>query len=55
LADLECRYQEVRDLVRVIFTHECGQIKLSYDRSPERIAKAARLDGKWVLVTKQPL
>jgi transposase len=55
LADLECRYKEVRDLVKVIFTHECDQMKLSYHRLPERIAKAARLDGKWVLVTNQPL
>jgi transposase len=55
LADLECRYQEVRDMVRVTFTHENGHMKLSYHRLPERIAKAARLDGKWVLVTNQPL
>jgi hypothetical protein len=55
LADLECRYKEVRDLVRVTFTHKSGQMKLSRHRLPERIAKAARLDGKWVLVTNQPL
>lgn len=55
LADLECRYREVRDLMRVTFTHQGGQMKLSFHRLPERIAKAARLDGKWVLVTNQPL
>jgi transposase len=55
LADLECRYKDVRDLVRVTFTHEDGQMKLSCHRLPERIAKASRLDGKWVLVTNQPL
>jgi transposase len=55
LADLECRYKEVRDLMRVTFTHKKGQMKLSYCRLPERIAKAARLDGRWVLVTNQPL
>ena len=55
LADLECRYKDVRDLVRVTFTHKCGQMQLSYHRLPERIAKATLLDGKWVLVTNQPL
>jgi transposase len=55
LAELECRYKDVRDLVRVTFTHKNGQMKLSCHRLPERIAAAARLDGKWVLVTNQPL
>jgi hypothetical protein len=30
-------------------------MQLSYHRLPERVAAAARLDGKWVLVTNQPL
>jgi len=55
LADLECRYKEIRNLVQVTFTHKSGQMQLAYHRLPERIAKAARLDGKWVLVTNQPL
>ena len=55
LADLECRYKEVRDSLRVTFTHTDDQMALTYHRLPERIAQAARLDGKWVLVTNQPL
>ena len=54
LADLECRYQAVRDLLGVTFTHAAGKMELSYQRLPERIAQAARRDGKWVLVTNQP-
>jgi len=30
-------------------------MSLTYERQPERIAQAARLDGKWVLVSNQPL
>ncbi|MCP3884706.1 MAG: hypothetical protein GY700_04365, partial [Propionibacteriaceae bacterium] len=55
LADLECRYKAVRDLLRVTFTHTDGKMELTHQRLPKRIDKAARLDGKWVLVTNQPL
>jgi hypothetical protein len=55
LADLTCRYKDVRNLIRVAFVHQDGQMALTYQRLPDRIAKAARLDGKWVLVTNQPL
>ncbi len=41
--------------MQVTFTHKSGQMQLVYHRLPERIAKAACLDGKWVLVTNQPL
>jgi transposase len=55
LADLECRYKAVRNLLRVTFTLSEGKMELTYHRLPKRIAQAARLDGKWVLVTNQPL
>jgi hypothetical protein len=54
LTDLECRYQAVRHMLRVTFTHADDQMALAYQRLPELIAQAARLDGKWVLVTNQP-
>jgi transposase len=54
LADLECRFKAVRDMLRVTFTPTHGQMELTYHRLPERMAQAARLDGKWVLVTNQP-
>ena len=55
LADLACRYKQVRNLLHVTFTHKKGAMKLTYLRLSKRIAQAARLDGKWVLVTNQPL
>jgi transposase len=54
LADLECRFKAVRHMLRVTFTHADDKMALTYQRLPERIAQAARLDGKWVLVTNQP-
>jgi hypothetical protein len=41
-------------MLRVTFTHADGKMAINYQRLPERMAKAARLDGKWVLVTNQP-
>jgi transposase len=55
LADLECRYKAVRNLLRVTLRHADDKMELTYHRLPKRIAAAARLDGKWVLVTNQPL
>ena len=63
LADLAHDFKDVRTLVRVTFSKpvrtEGGQkeeaMSLTYERQPERIAQAARLDGKWVLVSNQPL
>jgi hypothetical protein len=46
LADLECRYQAVRHMLRVTFTHADDHMVLTYQRLSERIAQAARLDGK---------
>jgi len=54
LADLACRFKAVRNMLHVTFTHSDGHMALTYQRLPERIAQAARLDGKWVLVTNQP-
>jgi len=54
LADLESHYKTVRNLLRVTFRHTDDQMELTYHRRPERIAAAAKLDGKWVLVTNQP-
>ena len=52
LAELACEHQQVRDLMCVTLTHKEGQMKLTYHRRPKRIAQAARLDGKWVLVSR---
>lgn len=54
LADLAHEFRDVRSFVKVVFTEQ-GGMSLDYQRRPERIAQAARLDGKWVLVTNQPL
>jgi transposase len=54
LADLSHQFKDVRALVKVTFTVREGVMNLTYQRRPDRIAKAARLDGRWVLVTNQP-
>jgi len=53
LADLSHQFKDVRALVKVTFTVRDGVMSLTYQRRPHRIAKAARLDGRWVLVTNQ--
>jgi transposase len=53
LADLAHKFKDVRPFVKVTFTQQEGVMALSYQRRPERIAQAAQLDGKWVLVTNQ--
>jgi len=55
LADLAHEFKEVRSFVKVTFTEQGGVMRLDYQRQPDKIAQAARLDGKWVLVTNQPL
>jgi hypothetical protein len=56
LADLAHQFKDVRTLVQVRFQAQAGEpMSLSHQRRPERIAQAARLDGKWVLVSNQPL
>jgi hypothetical protein len=39
--------------VKVDFTVQAGKMSLAYRRRPTRIAEAAKLDGRWVLVTNQ--
>jgi transposase len=55
LADLAHEFKDVRSFVKVTFTEQDGVMALDYQRRPDKIAQAARLDGKWVLVTNQPL
>ena len=53
LVDLAHQFKDVRTFVKVDFTVQDGQMSLAYERRPERIAEAAKLDGRWVLVTNQ--
>jgi transposase len=53
LADLSHQFKDVRAFVKVTFIEREGVMSLMYHRRPDRIAKAARLDGRWVLVTNQ--
>ena len=57
LADLAHQFKDVRTLVQVTSKEhqDDGKMSLTYRRRPDRIAQAARLDGKWVLVSNQPL
>ena len=54
LADLAHQFKAVRTFVKVDFAVQDGQMSLAYERHPERITEAAKLDGRWVLVTNQP-
>jgi hypothetical protein len=54
LADLAQQFKDVTVFVQVIFTQEDGVMALDYQRRLDKIAKAAHLDGKWVLVSNQP-
>ena len=54
LADLAHQFKEVRDFVKVTFTMQDEVMSLAYERRPDKMAQAARLDGRWVLVTNQP-
>ena len=53
LADLAHQFKDVRTFVKVDFTVQDGKMSLTYRRRPARIAEAAKLDGRWVLVTNQ--
>jgi hypothetical protein len=55
LADLADEFKDVRSFVRVTFTRQDNGMTLDYQCRLDQIAQAARLDGKWVLVTNQPL
>jgi len=56
LADLAHDLKDVRTFVQVTFEkhRDEGKMSLTYRRRPDRMAQAARLDGKWVLVSNQP-
>jgi transposase len=54
LADLAHAFKDVRTLVKVTFSQQEVGMSLAYQRRADRIAQAAQLDGKWVLVTNQP-
>ena len=54
LAELSHQFKEVRDFVKVTFTVQDGVMSLTFERRPDKMAQAAALDGKWVLVTNQP-
>lgn len=54
LADLAHQFKKVRAFVKVAFAIQDGVMSLAYERRPDRIAEAAKLDGRWVLVTNQP-
>lgn len=54
LVDLAAEFKDVRTLVKVIFSQQDDGMSLTYQLRPDKIAQAAHLDGKWVLVTNQP-
>ena len=47
------QFKDVRTFVKVEFAVRDGTMSLTYERRPDRIAEAAKLDGRWVLVTNQ--
>jgi len=61
LADLAHQFKDVRPFVKVDFTVPASpepgrseaKMSLTYRRRPDRLAEAAKLDGRWVLVTNQ--
>lgn len=53
LADLAAQFKDVRSFVKVSFSQQEGQMSLEYQLCQDKIDLAARLDGKWVLVTNQ--
>jgi transposase len=53
LADLAHQFKNVRTFVKVDFAIAEGTMSLTYERRPDWIAAAAKLDGRWVLVTNQ--
>ena len=55
LCSLEEQYKAVGDCVHYRFVQQEEQMTLTYWRDEQAIARAARLDGKWVLVSNQPL
>jgi len=54
LADLSAQFKNVRDFVKVTFSQKKDAMTLSYQLCSDKIAQAAKLDGRWMLVTNQP-
>ncbi len=54
LADLAAQFKSVRTFVKVTFRRKKGLMTLTYQLRPDNIAQAAKLDGRWMLVTNQP-
>ena len=54
LSDLTAQFKDVRDFVKVTFSRKKETMTLSYQLRPDKIAQAAQLDGRWMLVTNQP-
>jgi hypothetical protein len=54
LADLAAEFKDVRDFVKVTFSQKKELMNLTYQLRPDKIAQAAQLDGRWMLVTNQP-
>jgi transposase len=55
LRSLEEQYKAVSECVHYHFAQREGQMTLTYWRDEQAIAQATRLDGKWVLLSNQPL
>jgi transposase len=55
LSDLSAQFKDVRDFVKVTFSQKKDAMTLRYQLCPDKIAQAAQLDGRWMLVTNQPL
>jgi transposase len=55
LRSLEEQYKAVSGCVHYRFAQQEGQMTLTYWRDEQAMARAARLDGKWLLVSNQPL
>jgi hypothetical protein len=55
LRSLEEQYKAVSDCVHYRFAQQEGPMTLTHWRDEQAIAQAARLDGKWVLLSNQPL
>jgi transposase len=55
LRSLQEQYKAVSDCVYYHFAQQEGQMTLTYRRNEQAMAQAARLDGKWVLLSNQPL
>ncbi len=56
LADLSHQFKDVRSLLKFTFNKhgkDGGTMELTYERLPNLIVAAAKLDGLWVLVTNQ--